>query len=98
MVLSNGAYTRSNSSVVNQNQGGGNKKAGFSYQIGRSWRSSIALNSCYNNRIRGAGAKASASCCKLTDLQMTFTKSNMSRPIGRNYGVTYWGVPGTGNG
>lgn len=36
MVLSTTKRTASMSSIVNQNQGGGEKKAGFPYQVGRS--------------------------------------------------------------
>jgi hypothetical protein len=30
--------------TINQAQGGGNKKAGFPYQVGREWQTSIAFN------------------------------------------------------
>ncbi len=43
MVYSQTKRTRSMSSLINQNQGGGNKKAGLPYQIGRETNSSIAL-------------------------------------------------------
>ena len=43
MVLSTTNKTASISSITNQNQGGGSKKAGFPYIIGRSSWSSIAL-------------------------------------------------------
>lgn len=43
MVLSGSKRTSSISSVVNQNSGGGSKKAGLPYQIGRSSSISIAF-------------------------------------------------------
>jgi len=43
MVLSTTNKTASISSITNQNQGGGSKKAGLPYIIGRSSWSSIAL-------------------------------------------------------
>jgi len=43
MVYSQTKRTSSISSLINQNQGGGNIKAGLPYQIGRETNSSIAL-------------------------------------------------------
>ena len=43
MVLSTTKKTASIASITNQNQGGGSKKAGLPYIIGRSSWSSIAL-------------------------------------------------------
>ena len=60
-----------------QNQGGGSKKAGFPYQIGRETWSSIHLHS--TNPISGH-------CCNLTKLQITlFPNTSQSRPIGSTY-------------
>ena len=61
---------------TNKNQGGGDKKAGFPYQIGRDYRTSIAFgttNAVVNNH-----------CCALKTFQtMTFTSyARPSRPIG----------------
>jgi len=90
MVYSNstrGAYT---SSIVNQKQGGGNKKAGFPYQIGRSWRTSIAFDS--TDPVHGH-------CLKLSCTQMNlFPNARPSRPIGStSQYVKYWHIPGTGH-
>tara|TARA_B100000900_G_scaffold320456_1_gene279681 strand:- start:7865 stop:8056 length:192 start_codon:yes stop_codon:yes gene_type:complete len=44
MVLSTTKKAASVASITNQNQGGGSKKAGLPYLVGRSSWSSIALN------------------------------------------------------
>lgn len=76
MVLSTTKRTSSISSIVNQNQGGGEKKAGFPYQIGRTSWSSIFIGGVdpVHNR-----------CCKLSGYQKTlvFTK-NTVRPTGND--------------
>lgn len=73
-------------SVVNQTSGGGNKKTGFPYQIGRGYRSSIALQ-C-TDPINGH-------CCQLTELNRTnVVLANLSRNLGRNNNITYWKIPG----
>ena len=43
MVYSQTKRTSSISSITNQNQGGGNKKAGFPYLVGRDSWTSIAI-------------------------------------------------------
>jgi hypothetical protein len=76
MGLSNAAKrARFYSSTINQNQGGGEKKAGFPYQIGRGWRTSIAFDN--TNVVRGH-------CCTINSYQtMTFTSyARPSRPVG----------------
>jgi hypothetical protein len=88
MVLSNGSKkARFQSSIVNRNQGGGNKKAGFPYQVGRSSSTSVALGTQPSN----------GPCCKLTQLQVSlFPNAKLSRPIGSTYTPnTYFTVPGT---
>lgn len=61
MGLSNSAKkARSYSQTVNQNQGGGDKKAGFPYMVGRSWQTSIAFNN--TNVVKGK-------CCRLSSYQ-----------------------------
>jgi len=80
-----GAWTRSNKSqmlsnaLTVKNQGGGEKKAGFPYQIGRDSWASIFMNSC--DAEQGIYKK----CCNLTKLNQTlvFTK-NTVRPIGND--------------
>ncbi len=44
MVYSQTKKTASIASITNQNQGGGNKKAGLPYQVGREAWTSIAFN------------------------------------------------------
>jgi hypothetical protein len=44
MVYSQTKRTASISSITNQNQGGGSKKAGFPYLVGRESWTSVALN------------------------------------------------------
>lgn len=84
MGLSNGASrARNYSQTVNQNQGGGSKKAGFPYQIGRSWRTSIAFDS--TRPVKGG-------CCTLTNFQtLRFTSPvSQSRPIGGDVRISHW--------
>ena len=81
---SNQAYSRAGSlrssfgsnAIVNQNQGGGNKKSGFPYQIGRSWQTSLVFHS----------TDPAGKCCKLKDFQtlpITWARGvRQSRPIG----------------
>jgi hypothetical protein len=76
MGLSNAAKrARTYTATVNRNQGGGDKKAGFPYQVGRNWRTSIAFNN--TNPVAGR-------CCSLNSYQtMTWTSyARPSRPIG----------------
>jgi hypothetical protein len=44
MVYSQTKRTSSMASITNQNQGGGSKKAGFPYLVGRDSWTSVALN------------------------------------------------------
>jgi len=70
-----------------QSQGGGDKKAGFPYQVGRSSWTSIAF---------GAVDPVTGHCCKLSKMQLALTKASISRPIGSTYVPnTYFTVPGT---
>ena len=94
MVLSGGKKISSIKSITSLNQGGGNKKAGFSYQIGRGWRSQIALRNCHTQSLRGTGVFSSVKCCTLKDLQKTYVFPNISRNIGRNNATAYWNGPG----
>jgi len=74
-----GAWSNSNkaqmmsSALTDRNQGGGSKKAGFPYQIGRGQWSSIFIHSV--DPINGR-------CCNLSKVgkTMNFTK-NIGRPI-----------------
>jgi hypothetical protein len=74
MVLSTTKRTSSMASITNQNQGGGNKKAGFPYIVGRGSWSSIFFHST---------APVYGGCCNLKKVMtMTFPAANPSRPIG----------------
>lgn len=72
------------SSISNQNNGGGSKKQGLPYQIGKSSWSNIAIRSV--DPVNGR-------CCSLANMQMTVF-SCPSRPIGRNFNTPYWKCPG----
>lgn len=84
MGLSNAAKrARSYSATINQNQGGGSKKAGFPYQVGRSWQTSIAFAN--TDVVRGH-------CCTLKTYQtMNWTSyAHPSKPIGTSSEISYW--------
>jgi hypothetical protein len=93
MVLSNSAKrARYQNTLIVQNQGGGSKKAGLPYQIGRTTWSNIHLGN--SNRMVSFGIKK---CCTVRDMTtLPFTgKVSQSRPIGRTNNLDYWHVPGT---
>jgi hypothetical protein len=61
MGLSNASSrARNYDLIINQNQGGGNKKAGFPYMVGRGWQTSIAFD---NTNV------VSGHCCTLKSYQ-----------------------------
>jgi len=65
------------------NQGGGNKKAGFPYMIGRDSWSSVYINTC-NPKI------SPLRCCSLTKLQFTANPHvNQSQGIGYHPPASY---------
>jgi len=82
MVLYNASKNARNAtSIVNQNQGGGEKKAGFPYQVGRSSATTVAFNMT---------APVYGKCCKLSAFNTTiFPLANFSRPIGTSYSANY---------
>jgi hypothetical protein len=90
----NRAFTNSNRSRMgssvqtNYLQGGGNKKAGFPYIVGRGYMSSIYLQS--SDPVHGQ-------CCRLKNLQtVNFRLATISRPIGTLTGnAGYWHIPNT---
>jgi hypothetical protein len=86
MVLSGTKKTSNIRSIINQNQGGGDKKAGFPYQIGRDQWASIFFDTC--------NPLASGGCCNLKNLQFTkLPLANISRPIGAGaYPNVYWKI------
>lgn len=69
-------------------QGGGDKKAGLVYQVGRTQWTNIALGT--NNSFAWPSR---ARCCTASDMaRMTFT-ANISRPIGSTLQpVPYWRI------
>lgn len=73
---------------TDQNQGGGNKKAGFPHMIGRDSWTSIAFNM---TNVPG-GHCAKLSCFMTTKLPL----ANVSRPIGGDVRNLYFskGLPG----
>jgi hypothetical protein len=75
-------------STMNQNSGGGDKKAGFPYMIGRGYLTSIALRST---------EPISGGCCTLTKMNMTMKTANASRGIGSVGAAanSYWHIPNT---
>lgn len=87
VYLNSASRSRNVQSLVNRNQGGGSKKAGFPYQVGRTSWSSIFFESV--DPVNGK-------CCKLNDYKLPLKSvTNISAPIGRNYNRSYWRIPGT---
>jgi hypothetical protein len=78
--------------LTNQFQGGGDKKAGFPYQVGRIQWTEIALKTC--------DPTSSQVCCNLVLWNTTkLPIANISRPIGSNLRPNpYWKIFGAGNG
>ena len=82
MGLSNAAKrARFYDLTINQNQGGGSKKAGFPYQVGRThWTPIFLQTNNYSTR-----------CCSLRTLQFTANPNvRQSRPTGSTVEATYW--------
>jgi len=84
MGLSNASSrARNYSQTVNLPQGGGNKKAGFPYQVGRTMWSSIYL-----------GPQSITHCAGLPCYQITRNPNvRLSRPMGSTVQVPYWKLP-----
>ena len=85
MGLSNAASRARNYDLtINQNQGGGSKKAGFPYIVGRGWRTNIAFGT-------KEGAR-NGHCVGLSSLKtLCFTNTvHQSRPIGGNIQTVYF--------
>jgi hypothetical protein len=84
--MSSSSRSKMGSNVfTTQNQGGGSKKAGFPYQVGRDTWTSIFFNTT---------DPVSGNCCTLAKMQINlFPKTNQSRPIGSTYSPnTYFRV------
>lgn len=78
MVLLNAAKrARLASSTIVQNQGGGDKKAGFPYQVGRTSWTNIHMG--VSNYGFALGKKR---CCTRTELMNTSVIASFSKPIG----------------
>jgi hypothetical protein len=83
MVLLNASSKARNAArIITQNQGGGSKKAGFPYMIGRGSWSNIYLGPT-------PGASRSVTCCKRIDLTVPITNRTAPRSIGRMIGPAY---------
>lgn len=84
MVLSSSKRTSSIASIVNQSQGGGNKKAGFPYHVGRDSWTSVYFN---------AVDPVNGHCCTLGNMQQVlFPLASISRPVGYTGNRSYWKV------
>jgi hypothetical protein len=77
-------YQTGSNVYTTQNQGGGDKKAGFPYIVGRGWRTNIAFGDNVVND----------HCTQLkTHQTLCFKLANQSRPTGSvNTGSTYWNI------
>jgi len=74
MGLSNASSRARNYDLtINQNQGGGNKKAGFPYMVGRDYHTAIAFNN--TNVYTGK-------CCTLKSYQTLIFTSPVSQSRG----------------
>ena len=77
---SSNRYQTGSNLQTNIAQGGGDKKAGFVYQVGRTQWTNIALGTnnsfAWPNRIR---------CCTAANLSTLAFTSSISRPIGSTY-------------
>ena len=84
MGLANAASrARNYDQTINRNQGGGDKKAGFPYQVGRISWTAIALGTDSLQR----------RCCSLRQLQITANPNvRQSRPTGSTVNVPYWTI------
>jgi hypothetical protein len=92
MVLSNSAKrARYQNTIKVQNQGGGDKKAGLPYQVGRTAWSSIYLG--LGNTSTRFGTKK---CCTTRNMSvLPFSGTvNQSHGVGRVNNLSYWQIPG----
>jgi len=90
MFSSSSRHQMGSNAITDQNQGGGNKKAGFPYMIGRGWQSTIAFQMTQ---------PAAGHCTTLNTYTTTlFPFVRQSRSVGStNTYNTYWHIPGTGH-
>lgn len=98
---SGNAFRASNRAQMNSNvyttqeQGGGAKKAGFPYIVGRTSWTNIAFQTY--NPIKGTGITTTVPCASLACLMTTkLPLACVSRPIGGQVQFnTYWKCPST---
>jgi hypothetical protein len=78
MVLLNASSKARNAArIITQNQGGGSKKAGFPYMIGRGSWSNIYLGPT-------PGTSRSVTCCKRIDLTIPInSRTTVPRNLGK---------------
>ena len=77
---------RNAGAIVNRNQGGGDKKCGFPYQVGRTQWTSIYF---------GTSDPVNGRCATLPCLSRTLVFTRLSRPVGSwTEGNSYWSIPG----
>lgn len=89
MVLSNASKRARYASTISvQNQGGGNKKIGLPYQIGRTAWTNIYFGTDNNGTF-------TRRLCKRTDYMTMTMTSNISRNIGYTGNAPYWHIRGT---
>ena len=86
VYLNSSSRSRNAGSLVNRTQGGGDKKAGLPYQIGRESYTSVIMNST---------DPVSGSCCTLKNyMTMKFSSTKFfPRPVGASVNVArgYYG-------
>ena len=81
MGLSNAASrARNYGQLINRPQGGGDKKAGFPYQVGRTMWTTIYM-----------GTDSINNCCSLSAFKLTKNpRVRQSRPMGSPVTGAYW--------
>jgi hypothetical protein len=86
MGLSNASKrARNYGQIITQNQGGGSKKAGFAYQVGRTMWTTIAMGT------DAPPSTANLKCCSLASLKLPLvSKTRWGRPIGSIVTTPYW--------
>jgi hypothetical protein len=86
VYLNSSSRSRNAGSLVNRNQGGGNKKMGFAYQVGRESYTSVIMNS--TDPVNG-------SCCTLKSYMTMPLRSTrfFPRPVGGSVNIArgYYG-------
>jgi hypothetical protein len=86
-LLNSASRSRNAGSLITQSQGGGNKKAGLAYHVGRESYTSVIMNS--TDPVHG-------SCCTLKDIMtMKFTPGRFQpRPVGGSVTIAqgYYGM------